>query len=60
MRIGLRVEYEHNEFSEFMEIKDIVLDELKQHTISSYEIAYVTDVKIKVHPDMMAVIQEVK
>lgn len=60
MRIGLGLEYENNEFEEFMEVKDIVLNELKQNTISSYEIVYVSDVMIKVHPETMEMIQEVK
>lgn len=60
MRIGLGIEYERNEFAEFMEVRDIVLNELKQNTISSYEIIYVTDVLVKAHPETMAVIREVK
>jgi len=53
LQIGLEMEYERNEFEEFMEVKDAVLNELKQNAISSYEIIYVTDVVIKVHPETM-------
>jgi len=56
LRLGLRGI--GNSFSEFMENKDIILNELKQHTISSYNTNYVTKVLIKAHPKTMNLIDE--
>lgn len=59
LRVGLGLEYFRNEFAEFMESKDFILSELKNHTISSYEMTYVTKVVIKVNPETMKSIDKV-
>ncbi len=59
LRIGLGMEYFRNEFADFMESKDLILSELKNHTISSYEMTYVTKVVINVNPEMMESIKKV-
>ena len=41
-----------------MESKDFILSELKNHTISSYEMTYVTKVVIKVNPETMESIEK--
>ena len=40
-----------------MENKDRILEELKQGKISSYSMAYITDVKIKVNPETVPYIE---
>lgn len=47
--LHLTASYHDNEFALFMENKDGILEELKQRKISSYKMAYITDVKIKVN-----------
>lgn len=47
----LTVSYHDDGFAVFMENKDRILEELKQGKVSSYNMAYVTDVKIKVNPE---------
>ena len=47
----LTVSYHDDGFAVFMENKDHILEELKQGKVSSYNMAYVTDVKIKVNPE---------
>ena len=42
-----------SDFALWMECKDEVLSELKQRRISSYDVAYITDVKVRVHPDTL-------
>ncbi len=42
-----------SEFALWMECKDEVLSELKEGRIASYDVAYITEVKVKVHPDML-------
>lgn len=49
----LRVYNVGNDLEVFLECKDEVLKEFKEKKISHYDVAYVTDVKIKVHPDTM-------
>lgn len=58
--VSLRLGYEYigNSFHEFMENKDMILNELKQHTISTYTSNYITKVVIKAHPDTMEMIDE--
>ncbi len=41
------------DFAFWMKCKDEVLSELKQRKISTYEVAYITDVKIKVNPETL-------
>lgn len=53
VHIGLEMDYLRNELADFMESKDLILSELKKHTISSYEIPYVTKVLVKVNPETM-------
>ena len=59
IRIGLGMEYFRNEFADFMEVKDLVLSELKQHKVSTYETTYVTNVAVKANPETMARIEKV-
>ena len=59
IRIGLGMEYFRNEFADFMEVKDLVLSELKQHKVSSYETTYVTNVAVKANPETMSRIEKV-
>lgn len=59
IRIGLGMEYVYNGFAEFMERKDLILNELKNHTVSTYETTYVTKVVIKVNPETMESIEKV-
>lgn len=42
-----------SDFALWMECKDAVLKDLKQRRISSYDVAYITDIKIKVNPETM-------
>lgn len=42
-----------NDFALWMECKDTVLRDLKQRRIASYDVAYITDIKIKVNPETM-------
>lgn len=42
-----------SDFALWMECKDIVLKDLKQRRIASYDVAYITDIKIKVNPETM-------
>lgn len=51
--LSLQIRYVGNNFEMFMQSKDEILKELKQRRISSYNIAYVTDVRIKVNPKTM-------
>lgn len=44
-------EYHGDDFGILMENKDLVLEELKQGKISSYNVAYITDTKIKVNQE---------
>ena len=46
-----------SDFRSFMENKDRILEELKQGKISSYSMAYITDVKIKVNPETVPYIE---
>lgn len=43
--------YHDNNFAILMENKDCVLQELKQGKISSYDVAYITNIKIKVNQE---------
>ena len=49
--LSLQVRYVGNDFEMFMQSKDEILKELKQKQISSYNVAYITDVRIKVNPE---------
>lgn len=51
--LSLQVRYVGNDFEMFMQSKDEILKELKQRRISRYNVAYVTDVRIKVNPKTM-------
>ena len=46
-----------DDFAVFMENKDRILEELKQGKVSSYNMAYVRDVKIKVNPETVPYIE---
>lgn len=48
--LWLNMDYQEDDLEIFFENKDRFLEDLKQGIISSYEVAYVTDVKIKVNP----------
>lgn len=58
IRVRLGFNYFGDSFGEFMENKDIILNDLKNHTISSYDTNYVTKVQIKVHPNTMELLEE--
>lgn len=47
----LQTEYYGDDFAMFMESKDRILEELKEKKISSYHVAYITGVTIKVNPE---------
>ncbi len=51
--LSLQIQYVGNDFEMFMQSKDEILKELKQKQISSYNVAYITDVRIKVNPKTM-------
>ncbi len=53
----LTASYHDDGFAVFMENKDRILEELKQGKVSSYNMAYVTDVKIKVNPETVPYIE---
>ena len=53
----LTVSYHDDDFAVFMENKDRILEELKQGKVSSYNMAYVRDVKIKVNPETVPYIE---
>ncbi len=42
-----------NDFEMWMICKDMVLGDLKQRRISSYDMAYITDIRIKINPATM-------
>ena len=44
-------EYHGDDFAILMENKDRMLEELRQGTISSYNVAYITEAKIKVNQE---------
>lgn len=56
LKIGL--DYTENEFKTFMEMKEIILQELKERRISAYRSEYVTDIRILVHPNTRASLKE--
>jgi len=43
--------YKRDEFQFFMENKDKVLEDLKNKSLSSYEIPYITEVIVRVNPE---------
>ena len=49
--VWLTASYHERGFATLMENKDYVLAELKQRKISSYDVAYITDIKIKVNQE---------
>lgn len=49
--------YRNSDFKLLMENKNYVLDELKQKKISNYEVAYITDVKIKINSQTVPYIE---
>ncbi len=53
----LTASYHDDGFAVFMENKDRILEELKQGKVSSYNMAYVRDVKIKVNPETVPYIE---
>ena len=59
LRVGLGMDYFRNDFADFMESKDLILSELKNHTVSTYESTYVTNVVIKLNPETMERIRKV-
>ncbi|MBQ7796920.1 MAG: hypothetical protein IJ374_10230 [Lachnospiraceae bacterium] len=56
VRLYLGLKNLGNDFGAFMENKDMILNDLKQHKISTYETNYITKVVIKAHPDTMELI----
>lgn len=56
--LELRTNYIGNEFELVMKNKDNILADFKKKKINSYETAYITDVKIRVNPDMMDYIED--
>lgn len=55
--LNLRGEYCGNDFAMFMESKDQILKDLREKRVSSYDIAYITDIKIKVNPKTLPYIE---
>ena len=47
----LVMNYKRDEFQFFMENKDKVLEDLKNNSLSSYEIPYITEVIVRVNPE---------
>ena len=54
----LETRYKGNDFELFMENKDRILEELKQKKLSSYDIAYITEITIKVNPETKAYVKD--
>ena len=55
--VYLTASYHENGFATLMENKDYMLEELKQGKISSYSMAYITDVKISVNQETVPYIE---
>lgn len=55
--VYLTASYHENGFATLMENKDYMLEELKQGKISSYSMAYITDVKIRVNQETVPYIK---
>lgn len=56
--LEIHTNYIGSEFELLMKDKDNILQNLKQKKINSYETAYITDVKVRVNPDMMEYIED--
>ncbi len=54
----LSARYKGSDFELFMENKDRILEELKQKNLSSYEIAYLTEITVKVNPETRAYVKD--
>ncbi|MCI8659081.1 MAG: hypothetical protein HFG54_02380 [Lachnospiraceae bacterium] len=57
MCLQMETDYIGNDFGLMMENKDRILADLKEKKISSYHVAYVTDVRILVNPQTISSIQ---
>lgn len=49
--ICLKCDYSYNDVRDFMRIKDVLLEDLKAHTLSDYQMDGVKSVKILINPD---------
>ena len=56
--LRLRASYIGNGFELFMENKDRILEELRQKKLSSYELAEITNLRIRVNPETMKYIED--
>ena len=56
--LELRTNYIGNEFELFLRSKDRILEDMKNKKFNSFETAYITDVKIRVNPEMMDYIED--
>ena len=56
--LELRTNYIGNEFELFLGSKDRILEDMKNKKFNSFETAYITDVKIRVNPEMMYYIED--
>lgn len=56
--LELGTNYIGNEFELFLRSKDRILEDMKNKKFNSFETAYITDVKIRVNPEMMDYIED--
>ena len=56
--LRLRASYIGDGFELFMENKDRILEELRQKKLSSYELAEITNLRIRVNPETMKYIED--
>lgn len=55
--LNLQIRYIGDDWKVFLESKDEILKELKQKQIASFDVAYITDVKIKVNPKTIPLLE---
>lgn len=54
----LETRYKGNDFELFMENKDRILAELRQKTLSSYDIVYLTQITVRVNPETRGYVKD--
>ena len=54
----LTYDYKGNEFELFMENKNKILEDLKQKSLSSYEIPHITEVTVRVNPGTKSCVRD--
>ena len=57
-QLELGTNYRGNEFELFLRSKERILEDMKNKKFNSFETAYITDVKIRVNPEMMDYIED--